>query len=82
MGNYPKTPFSIIIDGSCYTIHEQDKNKFFITHETPRNHVSSLVETGIFVFSPEKNWHVAGESNINQRHRAKIFHTIESEIML
>ena len=80
MTNYPKTPYSIVVDEKVYTIHEQEKNKFFVTHEMPHNPVCSFVEMGIFFLSFKRTWHVEGVSNINISHRSGIFHAIESRI--
>ena len=78
MGNYSETTFSIIIDGFTYFVHEQEKDKFFVTHEIPHSPVSSVVESGIFVLSPNKFWHVEGESDINERHKNNILQVIET----
>ena len=77
---FPKTPYLIIIMGHIYTIQEQEKNRFFVTHEICRNEVSSFVETRIFVLSDKKIWRVEGESEINEMHMLEIFQAIESGI--
>jgi|SRR5664279_4548294 len=80
LGDYPKKPYSIIVDGHTYTVHEQERNRFLVTHEIPYTHVISFMVTGIFVLSHKKIWHVEGLSNINEGHRPGIFHAIESGI--
>ena len=77
---FPKTPYWIIILGHIYTVQEQGKNRFFVTHEICRNEVSSLVETGIFVLSDKRIWLVEGESEINEMHMPEIFQAIESRV--
>jgi hypothetical protein len=79
MGDYPKIPYPIIIDGSVYFVHEQKKNRFFVTHQIPHSRVSRVVETGIFVFSRDEFWRVDGGSDINERLWDKIFQAIESK---
>ncbi len=81
MRNYPRKPYSINVEGNVYTIHEQEKNKFFVTHEMPHNPMCSFVEMGIFFLSFKKTWHVEGESNINKSHRPGIFQAIESRTL-
>jgi hypothetical protein len=78
MENSLETSYTIIIDGFTYFVHEQEKDKFFVTHEIPHSPVSSLLETGIFVISSNKFWHVEGVSEINETHRIKIFQVIET----
>lgn len=78
MGKYPKTPYPIIVEGNIYFIHEQEKNRFFVTHKIPHGPSSSIMEAGIFVISPKNIWHVKGGSDIDESHRIKIFQAIES----
>jgi hypothetical protein len=78
MEDYPKKPDLIIIDGYRYTVHEQERNRFFVTHEIPYTKGVTLVASGIFVLSQKKIWHVEGISNINEGHRSGIFRAIES----
>ena len=81
MEDYPKTPYSIIIEGCNYLVHEQEKNMFLVTHETRYSDVISIVETAIFILSPAKVWRLEGRTNINKGHWHKIFTAIESRIV-
>jgi hypothetical protein len=81
MDNYPKTPYSVTIDGYAYCVHEQEKNKFFITYEKPYSLVSSLMESATFILSQKRIWYVEGVSNIEKKHFPRILEAIESGIM-
>jgi hypothetical protein len=81
MEGYPKTPCLIDVEGCIYTVQEQEKNKFFVTYESPRTHVSSIVETGIFVLSSGQTWHVECQSEIDERYRPGIIQAIESGLI-
>ncbi len=76
MGNYPKAPYPIIVAGDTYFIHEQEKNRFLVTHKIRYGPASSVVETGIFVISPGNIWHVKGRSDIDEMHRNKIIQAL------
>lgn len=81
MENYPKPPYSIIVDFHTYSVHEKVKNKFFVVHVTPHGQGTTQAETGIFEWMPNQGmWADADGSTISQKHTPEILKEIRSRM--